>query len=67
MEMMWATKLLLVMGVVVARQDDGGQNYAELGEILKIMVLSIFFRPFSFLAKMTKCKYINLWLLVRLG
>ena len=34
------TKLLLVMGVVVARQDDGGDNYAELGEILKIMVLS---------------------------
>ena len=34
------TKLLLVMGMVAARQDDGGDNYAELGEILKIMVLS---------------------------
>ena len=67
--MMWATKLLLVMGVVVARQDDGGHNYAELGEILKIMVLSYristIYRRFSFLAKMTKCRIINLWLLVR--
>ena len=34
------TKLLLVMGVVAAKQDDGGNNYEELGEILKIMVLS---------------------------
>ena len=38
--MMLATKLLLVMGVVAAKQDDGGNNYEELGEILKNMVLS---------------------------